>query len=894
MDNSKSNTPKIISKIYEQQRTIIIAAITNYLAWRNNKSAPDNRGYIVTFFTYLRHFTPFGENRATQLHSFLSDNPLINPMSVLRTHLMQNSRLMNHSLDTYILEALIEHRELFLINEEITELRSYAARADLRQLILLHKTRVPHAEYAFNIGLQYERSGSDDALQKACYFYALAMQLNHPRATKALKQLADHGNSDAQYSLGCKFYHPRGAFSQAIHYCLRAAEQHHLKATAYLNNANFDEQHYLHLAHHYEQKNNIPCAISFYEKALALESQNAALRLGELHDPFYGCTLSASSSQVIAHERNALKAFHYFKAAAEQLNERGLSSMVSLAKQLNDDDLYWQTGLIYFHPFGSLRDACLIFKYLIDKNAESTIEQINTLLAHHADLAYTMGKLYERNIDVSHHLEKALEYYVVAMKSGHAKAQIIVEYCATKGVSHAQYLLGVAYHHPLRQFSEAIEYCLAAAEQHHVQAIAYLNNTSFDEQHYLTLAQHFERKQDMRSALSFYEKALLTYNADAAFRLGELYDPFMVSGSLEKDASKSFNYYRIAAKKKHEKAFFNLQRLANELDDDLFHYSIAQLYLDEYEDLNQALACFIRLAEKNVGIAIDKLRELTLGSPLYAHRVGRLYEDNTVIEHHMQKAGFYYLLASQQNNELYNHFFYSFIDTDKVSSEELNNLALLCVNGSEHIQPDPNLAYQCFEKIIQRQQSNDSQSKALAHYHLGLLLLGHSGAPADLVHAAKHFILAEAQGAQEATVQLETLISSTRLNAQHFMDIANLYFGELHEMKTNWPRVVRCYKHASAKGDHSAKRWLAQAYQVDHVDVPRNDRKSFKFYFQLASSGDRDAFPPLERLGGELDSREQKLLSQLFKNVSNNEKAVYWQERAEEAEGITLILSTGL
>lgn len=909
MENSKvkklhlkwDDEDTIRNKIYEHQRNIILEAITNYLTWRNDKNIPDNRGYTVTLFTYLRHFTNFGLNRAHNLRQSISSSPFLNPIRLLQIHLRQNSKLMNHSLDTYILESILKNKVLFLITEEITDLNSHDSRINLRRIILEQNTSLPPSENAFNIAQLFENNITENHLQNACHYYALAMQLDHFKARNALERLTKNGSSVAQYTLGYKYYYRKRELTKAISYCLQAAEQHHAEAITFLNDTQFDDHHYLSLASHYEEKNDITQAIYFYERAFTANNKEAALRLGGLHDPFRGFTVSASSNQIISHKPDALKAFRYYQTAAQQHSETALSCMASIAENLNDDNLRFQVSLVYIEPFGKIVDACLIYKQFIDNNVAPLVNQVHTILKNNSKYAFIMGELYEHDVHFTNHLEKAQQYYVIAMQSGHIEARSRIERSAKNGDCHSQYLVGFEYHHQRGEISEAISYCLQAAEQQHLKAIAYLNDTLFDEQQYLELARHYEQKDDISRAVYFYEKALATNNKDAAFRMGQLHDPFISQcsvldfhQSIEKDAVKSFDYYMIAAKKKHEKALASIRRISNELDNDIFRYNIAEIYFYDYEDPESAFSCLISLAEKKVTIAITKLKELTNSSAVYAHLVGRLYEKDNAIDRNIQKAGYYYLLAIQQSNLLYNNSLLSIIDSDSVSTDDLNYLALLCFKGLDHVLPNFSVAYQCFEKITRRNQSIKFDSNLLADYHLGLLFLNGLGVQPNLVNAAKHFILAETKGSEEAKLQLETLINSNRLNSQQLIEIANLYFIELQNIITDWPRIVRCYKNASKMGDHSATRWLAQYYQVDHVDIPKNNKKSFKFYFQLASSGDPDALPPLERLGDEVNSQEQKSLSQLYKGLFNHERATYWQERAEEAETLTLNVSTGL
>lgn len=93
------------------QKSILIDAINAYLKWRNNKYEPDGRGYALGFFTWLRHFTAFGEKRANALKTSLSSNSICEPIRALQEHFKKDSTINNHSLDTYLLESILNIRK---------------------------------------------------------------------------------------------------------------------------------------------------------------------------------------------------------------------------------------------------------------------------------------------------------------------------------------------------------------------------------------------------------------------------------------------------------------------------------------------------------------------------------------------------------------------------------------------------------------------------------------------------------------------------------------------------------------------------------------------------------------------------------------------------------------
>jgi|GEM_PF-4070417 len=94
--------------VAQRLKTDVLEKIQHYLNWRKDKGGRDNdRGYKLGFFTRLRHMTDFGKDRAEAL--IVKLGKVQSDLDVRRTlaeHFRQNSTLNNHSLDTYLLEAL--------------------------------------------------------------------------------------------------------------------------------------------------------------------------------------------------------------------------------------------------------------------------------------------------------------------------------------------------------------------------------------------------------------------------------------------------------------------------------------------------------------------------------------------------------------------------------------------------------------------------------------------------------------------------------------------------------------------------------------------------------------------------------------------------------------------
>lgn len=94
------------SQAIELKKTLI-GAVDEYLRWRNNESKETDYQKSSGAFTWLRHYTDFGKNRANDLKGELNKaEDLKTMLDVVQKHFANNSRLHNHSLDSYLVRAM--------------------------------------------------------------------------------------------------------------------------------------------------------------------------------------------------------------------------------------------------------------------------------------------------------------------------------------------------------------------------------------------------------------------------------------------------------------------------------------------------------------------------------------------------------------------------------------------------------------------------------------------------------------------------------------------------------------------------------------------------------------------------------------------------------------------
>ena len=195
------------------------------------------------------------------------------------------------------------------------------------------------AKKAHIIGKLYENDNSSN-LKDACKYYVIALQKNDKDSYDSLSSLAIKGYSEAQYIIGVKFYHTKQNVARAIDWCLRAAEQKHAQAINYLLDTPFSVEHYLRIAKAYQNgcdvQKNIVYAVTFYEKASVLNSNEAILCLAQLYHP------TLLSQELRLPKPCLQKSFSYFSILAKQKDETALKAVQDIVERADDNNLKFE------------------------------------------------------------------------------------------------------------------------------------------------------------------------------------------------------------------------------------------------------------------------------------------------------------------------------------------------------------------------------------------------------------------------------------------------------------------------------------------------------------------------------------------------------------------------
>lgn len=516
------------------------------------------------------------------------------------------------------------------------------------------------------------------------------------------------------------------------------------------------------------------------------------------------------------------------------------------------------------------------------------------------EYAHQLAKLYEADSSLEAHTKKAFSFHTLAIRHQHVASLKHMKTLALKGDANAQYVIGFEYYHRQNQVGEAIEWCMKAAEQRHLQARAYLFETQFEANYYFLIGQRYDEgknvKQDLTAALHFYQKAYRLRDVKASFRLGELYEleeEKEVKGEAEKvtglmpppNILRALDCYEVAAKKGHRAALSKMQKMTQAYPQENVLFKTAQAQLIGFADYMASLPILKNLSDKSYAPAIAALDTWAKNNTAYAFSIGKLYEEESSTPR-LIKACYYYILSAQgdtqgSKSQLATERLAQLMTSDQFSPQELTRIGQFYLKGSDQVVQNFLQAKQWFEKAYER-------GCAIAHYELGRMYQMGRGVELNRVKAAVLYQLANQQGHAEAGIQLNQLVSGEEMTASELMTLASSYQIGAEGITIDWPQAMQLYQKAVDLGDAQAAFYLGQSYQVDHVGVEKNILLAFQAYLRAAKLGHPDAFSALERLGEEVSADHQTSLSQCYASLFNQNKSDYWHQKAMEGNQVKL------
>ena len=383
------------------------------------------------------------------------------------------------------------------------------------------------AESQFNLGLKYANGrGVKQDYSAAYHWYKLA---------------ADQGNSDAQVNVGVLLEDGLGVTQDhklAMKYYKRASSQgdgcaDFNIATLYLLGKGVTQSQKL--------------ALNWFKKGAENGDPDAQFELGKM----YRFGLGTTSDQT--------EALRWFEKAAAQ----GVVEATNHIKSLIFENK--KTPPLENHePFSeTIRFSDLSFDAL---KAIASNETSNEAI-------FELARRYENGINVEINFEKARELYFKA---------------ATRGLSSAQYFLGIAHQCEKCRFEydldEASRWLLSAAENGH-------SNAQFAVGEFYKLGEGFDWTKNPKEASRWYQLAAKQGHSDAAFQLGLYYQS-------EHNYIDAVHYFRQAADHGH----------------DVANYQLGLAYqsgLGVIQDLEKANSFFKLSAEMGNSAASTKLQQVS-------------------------------------------------------------------------------------------------------------------------------------------------------------------------------------------------------------------------------------------------------------------------------------------
>lgn len=196
--------------------------------------------------------------------------------------------------------------------------------------------------------------------KKSYRYYAIAAKQGMSTSLRILQKNAEEGVAEAQYYLGCEYYHEKQEIERAVYWCVKAEMQGHKKADGYLKTF-FSAEILWEIARQYEtslqiDSENQKKSLYFYHRAAELKHKDAAFYLAQWYE--------AETSDVIDEK----KIFDYYLIAEKQGHLEASAAIKRLErfmhtkKQITVSQLY--ASLYYNSDDASDRQARIQHKQL--------------------------------------------------------------------------------------------------------------------------------------------------------------------------------------------------------------------------------------------------------------------------------------------------------------------------------------------------------------------------------------------------------------------------------------------------------------------------------------------------------------------------------------------------
>ena len=409
-------------------------------------------------------------------------------------------------------------------------------------------------EAQFNLGSIYENGiGAPQDTGEAVKWYRKAVESRHLEALKNLQEMAEQGNSEAQFNLGSIYENGIGApqdTGEAVKWYRKAVESRHTDALRNLNRmaqqGHGDAQ--LTLVNMYENgigvKKNYAEMIRWYRKLAEQGHADAQYKLGEVYE--HGRGVQKDYTEAINWYKKASKHGHaqakasltdlellkaasegdadaqyelgkmYLKSKDRYDNDKALDYYKKAAEQGHVDALKAFVKLIGNDYFFDTDEEVGLYQKAIKNGNADAFNHLVELAKRSIYVVYIIGMMYEEGQGVSQSDHKAVEWY---------------EKAADRGYADAQYKLGDMHYDNYKIHDDGVRgYSLS---------LAIANETSYD----------------------WYKKAAKQGHADAQYKLGKMFELDKGPYGGKPGRSSAIEWYKKAAEQGHEDAQKALHRL---------------------------------------------------------------------------------------------------------------------------------------------------------------------------------------------------------------------------------------------------------------------------------------------------------------------------------------------
>ena len=471
-----------------------------------------------------------------------------------------------------------------------------------------------------------------------CYLDGIAVPRDRQRAHELIERAADKGCDDA---LG---YIAQGYLSGCYGYPHDVQKGY--KYAKKMEEGNCYNTKYSHMADYYASAGDFKTALSWLNKGIAVGSVYAMFEFARYMENGWGMPMDERAA--LAEYRRLKEKFHGDAAflsveaklllGAADTTLRDSDMALKLYQQIGDEpgyDNYDVIGLSYIYGYMTPVDSAQAYRYWLRGARKGDSKSMVHLAQYH--------NIYDREDSVRYYLLRA--YDLESSDAAGMLAQINfsngnVEQALAYGIQAAdwgdeEYRTSVAeiYAEQLGDEKKALE-CYDRAIANHY-ANAYIQKANYylgrdDEKHfrktlekgaengcrdcYNELAYYYERQEDYKKAVSYYEKA---ENSQADFRLAAIYLSDKMPGDSATNANRGLSYLRRSA--------------AADNDDAIYWLGITYQNMEPPQN-DSALLCFQYLAEEGHGKGL-----LQMG---IAYEIGRGVEiDTAMAAQYYEQAG---------------------------------------------------------------------------------------------------------------------------------------------------------------------------------------------------------------------------------------------------------------